>query len=52
MNGETNGNSILNEKDVLEIRASTLTPLELSYKYNVLREQIYKVLRRERWKHI
>lgn len=50
--GELNGNSVLNEKDVLEIRASSLSPLELSYKYNVLREQIYKVLRRERWKHI
>lgn len=50
--GEVNGNSVLTEKDILEIRASSLTPLELSLKYNVLREQIYKILRRERWKHI
>jgi len=52
LKGTLNGNAVLTEKDVLEIRASTLTPLEISIKYNVKREQIYKILRRERWKHI
>lgn len=51
-NGELNGNAVLTEKDVLEIRASSETPLELSLRFNVKREQIYKILRRERWKHI
>jgi hypothetical protein len=52
MNGETNGNSILNEKDVLEIRASSLTPTEISKIYNVNLPAIYKILARNRWKHI
>jgi hypothetical protein len=51
-NGTLNGNAVLTEKDVLEIRGSSLTPLEISLKYNVKREQIYKILRRERWSHI
>lgn len=42
----------LTDKDVLEIRESKMTPLEISLQYNVKREQIYKILRRERWKHI
>lgn len=50
--GTSNGNSVLTEKDVLEIRKSSLTPLEISLKYNVKREQIYKILKRKRWSHI
>lgn len=50
--GEKCPSSKLTEKDILEIRSSILTPLQLSMKYNVLREQIYKILRRERWNHI
>lgn len=52
MSGTKHGKSKLTEKEVLEIRASDLTPAELAVKYNVLREQIYKILRRERWGHI
>ncbi len=52
LNGSLNGNSILIEEDILDIRSSKLTPLQLSLKYSVNREQIYKILRRERWKHI
>jgi len=50
--GEKSSMAKLTEKEVLEIRASKLTPLEISLKYNVKREQIYKILRRERWGHI
>jgi len=50
--GTLNGNAILTEKEVLEIRESSLTPLEISLKYNIKREQVYKILRRERWSHI
>ncbi len=51
-NGILNGNAVLTEKEVIEIRASLLTPTEISKLYNVKREQIYKILRRERWSHI
>lgn len=51
-NGILNGNAVLTEKDILEIRASSLTPLELSLIYKIKREQVYKILRRERWTHI
>lgn len=51
-NGILNGSSVLTEKEVLEIRESLLTPLEISLRYNIKREQIYKILKRERWKHI
>lgn len=50
--GTKHSQSKLTEEDVLTIRASELSPLELSIKYDVKREQIYKILRRERWDHI
>lgn len=50
--GSEHGQSKLTEKEVLEIRASLLSPKELSLIYNIKRENIYKILKRERWKHI
>lgn len=38
--------------DVLEIRASKLTPTEISNLYNVNLPAIYKILARKRWRHI
>lgn len=51
-NGVSNGQAKLTEKDVLEIRASSLTPTEISKLYKVNLPAIYKILSRIRWKHI
>lgn len=48
--GERNGMSKLTEKDVLEIRASSLTQTELSKIYN--NGNISRIISRKYWKHI
>jgi hypothetical protein len=50
--GEANPFSILNEEQVLEIRASNLTTQTLANKYGVHYSCIYKIRRRESWKHL
>jgi hypothetical protein len=50
--GITNPSSKLNEKDVLEIRNSTLRGAELARKYNVSSTLIYSVLKNKIWIHI
>jgi len=50
--GVLNGNAVLTEREVLEIRASKLTPIEISKLYNVNVPAIYKILARTRWNHI
>lgn len=50
--GESHNQSKLTEKDVLEIRESKLTPTQISLLYNVNVPAIYKILSRQRWKHI
>ena len=51
-NGTLNGNSILTEKQVLEIRKSDLHRHRLSTIYKVSVSTIDHVLNRTRWKHI
>lgn len=50
--GVKNPSAKLNEEAVKDIRTSTLTPLELSNKYNVTRECIYNVYNRITWKSL
>lgn len=50
--GEKCTNSKLSEKQVLEIRASDLSAVELSKIYPVNRTTIIKIINRQRWKHI
>lgn len=50
--GESHNQSKLTEKEVLEIRASKLNPTQISLLYNVNIQAIYKILSRQRWRHI
>ncbi len=50
--GSAHGNSTLTEKNVLEIRASKLTPKQIACLYDVNVQAIYKILSRKRWRHI
>jgi hypothetical protein len=54
--GEKNGNAILSESDVLDIRDwwenGTTTIKHLSEFFEVSRTQITRIIRRERWKHL
>ncbi len=52
--GELNLKHKLTEKQVLEIRElnKKLSYLELSNKFNISRSNIYKVIKREIWRHI
>lgn len=51
--GERHGYAKLTEKDVLDIRSnSTMSPKELSAKYNVCVQHINLIIRRGVWKHI
>jgi hypothetical protein len=52
--GSLNGNALLSEEKVLEIRAigKTKTLLEISEMYNVAFQTISMVLNRKTWKHI
>lgn len=50
--GEFCGKAKLKEQQVLEIRASKLTPAQLSKKYKIARETIYQILNRRTWTHL
>jgi len=50
--GETHPSVILTEQDVLDIRASSMNGAELGRKYGVCKENIYRILKRETWRHI
>ncbi len=50
--GQKNGNSVLTELDVLEIRSSTLSRAELSKKYNISVTQIRRIITKKLWTHI
>lgn len=52
--GEKSHLSKLTEKEVLEIRAlgKSVSAIELGLKYGVNNQAIYKILSRQRWKHI
>ena len=50
--GKKNGNSLLIDKEVLSIRASTLSRKELAEIYNVSVTQIGRILTRKLWTHI
>lgn len=50
--GEKHVRSKLTEKEVLEIRASSLSAPELGKIYNVNRTYIIKIVNRQRWKHV
>lgn len=50
--GQNNGNSVLTEDDVLEIRKSSLSKTQLSEKYKVSTTQIHRILTRKLWTHI
>lgn len=50
--GEKAWNSIIKEKDILVIRSSKLTQLELSKEYGVSRECISAIKNKRTWSHI
>lgn len=52
--GTKNGNVILTESQVLEIRNlhPSKTYIELSKKYGVSRSQIMRIVKQQRWKHL
>lgn len=50
--GTKHSQSKLTDGDVLEIRASNLTPAQLAKMYDVHIQTIYKILSRKRWPHI
>lgn len=50
--GEAQGRSKLKEFEVLEIRASPLSPRELAARYRISRTTIHEIVRRETWKHL
>lgn len=50
--GSLDGNSKLTEKQVIQIRKSSLTAKDLSCKYGVTATNIYDVRNRKTWKHI
>lgn len=52
MYGEKHYNAKLTSVDVIEIRQSGLTPVELSTKYNVSRGTIHFILNNINWKHV
>lgn len=52
MFGENHYLSKLTEAQVLEIRASQLSPVELARNYNIHRAAIHSILKRESWKHL
>lgn len=47
--GEESGNSKLTEKDILEIRKSSVNSYELSKIYNVSREHILRIKKKKTW---
>lgn len=52
MTGEKHHQSKLTEKDIIEIRNSTLKPTELALKYKVTYRNIYNIINRKTWKHL
>ena len=50
--GKNNGNSTLNEKNVIDIRMSTLSRKELAEIYNVSATQIGRIITKKLWTHI
>lgn len=50
--GERQGASKLTEQDVAGIRASNKPQKELAELYGVSKQQISKIVRRERWTHV
>jgi hypothetical protein len=50
--GERQGSSKLTEQDVSDIRASRQPQKELAEIYGVSKQQISKIIRRERWAHV
>lgn len=53
VNGTLNGNAILTEKEVLEIRAiKGMSKREIATLYNIGEAAIGKIIHRVRWKHI
>lgn len=52
MIGERNNKSKLTNEDIIEIRNSKLTALELSFNYKVSKSSILRILSRKSWKHV
>ena len=50
--GTSNGNSTLTEKNVIDIRMSTLSRKELAEIYNVSATQIGRIITKKLWTHI
>ena len=50
--GNNNGNSTLTEKNVIDIRMSTLSRKELAEIYNVSATQIGRIITKKLWTHI
>lgn len=50
--GSKNGNSVLSEEDIIEIRKSKKTKLELSEEYKVTFTNISRIINRKLWTHI
>ena len=40
------------KSDILEIRRSKLSPLELARQFNVTVHNIYAILKRKTWRHV
>lgn len=52
MRGQSQWQSKLTESDVIEIRKSKLSGLELSEKYGVSKQTICGIMKRRSWKHV
>jgi hypothetical protein len=50
--GERNGQAVLTEADVAQIRSSPLSDKELAALYGVRYTTIYKIRTRQRWRHV
>lgn len=50
--GEVNGNAKLTAAQVIEIRKSTLSKIELSKLYGVHKDHIHEIRRGNKWKHL
>lgn len=50
--GSKNGMAKLNEEEVIKIRTSNLSVLDLSNKYKISKSAIKNILNNKRWKHV
>lgn len=50
--GSAHPSAKVNEAQVLEIRASNLTPEEIAARFNISKKHVYQILNRLTWKHI